>query len=169
MVFHTAGQWSTRPKSSPLWAILLFSNWHKTQYLKMQWLKPTIYYCLQTCGQSGQFCQFGKGGDLSCIFRQLEGWPGAGCSRMALLCSMCLSFSNRLAGACSCDGGRNLRVTKPSCIRGQEETHTCFQASDCMNFAIILSFKTSHTSGPGNYRMTGKGCGYRQVIYWGHR
>ena len=118
-------------------------------------------------GSLGSFASLGRG-DLSCIFRQLEGWPGAGWSRMALLCSMCLSFSNRLAGACSCDGGRNLRVTKPSCIRGQEETHTCFQASDCMNFAIILSFKTSHTSEPGNYRMTGKGCGYRQVIYWGH-
>lgn len=51
---------------------------------------------------------------------------------------MYLSSSNRLAQACSCDGGKNPRVSKPSCIRGQEETSTYFQASDCMKSAIII-------------------------------
>lgn len=54
------------------------------------------------------------------------------------------------------------------CMGGQEETRTGFQASDCPTPALILSHKTSHTSEPGNYRMTGKGCGYRQAINGDH-
>ena len=61
-----------------------------------------------------------------------------------------------------------LRLSKPNCIKGPEETHTCFEASDCMRFATVLSYKTSHPSEPGSYKIITKGCGYRQAIHWGH-
>lgn len=86
---------------------------------------------------------------------------------VAWLCSTCLLSSNRLAWACSSGGGRDPRGSNPSCMWGQEETHPSLQVSEWREFAIILSFKTSHTSDPGNHWMMGQGCGCRQIIYWG--
>ena len=93
-----------------------------------------------------------------CIFSQLEGWLEAGCSMMALFFHVSLIFQ-QASPDLFLWWWQDSRVN----LVAWENKKRCIHAfKPQISWHYNLSYKTSHTSEQGFYRMIGKGCGYKQ-------